>query len=171
MEFLSIRNFTAHPVRRSFVSTAYRPRIDLAFVYSRSSRHRRQGLARQSFFHQPRSDCVAPYFYYCAVRSLSYSVAPFFSQFVPKEDWSRPLGSAAAHPVADKGKLAVSSSGGLASARKFLCRGLGSRWLTERFHSNALVTYFQHSQVFGTARQLKDYAVTRRRLHQRARQR
>src|SRR5207245_6123366 len=60
---------------------------------------------------------------------------------------------------------------GLASARKSLCRGLGSRWFTERFHRNALVTHFQHGQVFCTARQLKDYAVTRCRLHQRASQR
>jgi len=59
---------TAHPVRRSFLSAACRPRIDLAFVYARSFRHRRQGLARHSFFHQPRSDCVAPYLCYCAVR-------------------------------------------------------------------------------------------------------
>ena len=63
------------------------------------------------------------------------------------------------------------SSGGLASARESLCRGLGSRWFTERFHRNALVTHFQHGQVFCTARQLKDYAVTRCRLHQRAPQR
>ena len=63
------------------------------------------------------------------------------------------------------------SSGELASARVSLCRGLGSRWFTERFHSNALVTHFQHGQVFCTARQLKDYAVTRCRLHQRAPQR
>src|SRR5258708_5744746 len=54
----------------------------------------------------------------------------------------------------------------LASARESLCRGLGSRWFTERFHRNALVTHFQHGQVFCTARQLKDYAVTPSRLHQ-----
>jgi hypothetical protein len=59
----------------------------------------------------------------------------------------------------------------LASARESLCRGLGSRWFTERFHRNAFVTHFQHGQVFCTARQLKDYAVTRCRLHQRAPQR
>jgi AIPR protein len=59
----------------------------------------------------------------------------------------------------------------LASARESLCKGLGSRWFTERFHRNALVAYFQHGQVFCTAGQLKDYAVTRRRLHQRAPQR
>ena len=59
---------TAHSVRRSFLSAASKPRIDLAFLYARSFRHRWQGLARQSFFHQPRSDCVAPYLYYCAVR-------------------------------------------------------------------------------------------------------
>src|ERR1700684_4217339 len=63
------------------------------------------------------------------------------------------------------------SSGGLASARESLCRGLGSRWFTERFHRNALVTHFQHGQVFCTVRQLKDYAVTRCRLHQCAPQR
>ncbi len=57
------------------------------------------------------------------------------------------------------------------SARESLCRGLGSRWFTERFHRNALVTHFQHGQVFCTARHLKDYAVTRCRLHQRAPQR
>src|SRR6202162_1755135 len=60
------------------------------------------------------------------------------------------------------------TSGGLASASESLCRGLGSRWFTERFHRNALVTHFQHRQAFCTARQLKDYAVTRCRLHQRA---
>src|SRR6202011_4556118 len=59
----------------------------------------------------------------------------------------------------------------IGSARASLCRGLGSRWFTERFHRNALVTHFQHGQVFCTARQLKDYAVTRCRLHQRAPQR
>src|SRR6202021_212274 len=63
------------------------------------------------------------------------------------------------------------SSGGLASARESLCRGLGSMWFTERFHRNARVTHFQHRQAFCTARQLKDYAVTRCRLHQRAPQR
>src|SRR5208282_6010474 len=60
---------------------------------------------------------------------------------------------------------------GLVSARESLCRGLGSRWFTERFHRNALVTHFQHGQVFCTLRQLKDYPVTRCRLHQRAPQR
>ena len=59
----------------------------------------------------------------------------------------------------------------LASARKSLCRGLGSGWFTERFHGNALVAHFQHGQVFCAARQLKGYAVTRCRLHQRAPQR
>jgi hypothetical protein len=63
------------------------------------------------------------------------------------------------------------SSGGLASARKSLRRGLGSSRFTERFHRNALITHFQHGQVFCTARQLKDYAVTRCRLHQRTPQR
>ena len=32
------------------------------------------------------------------------------------------------------------------------CRGLGSRGFTERFHGDALVTHFQHGQVFCTAR-------------------
>jgi hypothetical protein len=59
----------------------------------------------------------------------------------------------------------------LASARESFCRGLGSGWFTERFHRNALVTDFQHGQVFCTARQLKDHAVTCCRLHQCARQR
>jgi hypothetical protein len=63
------------------------------------------------------------------------------------------------------------AKGGLASAREFLCRGLGSRWFTERFHRNALVTHFQHGQVFCTARRLENYAVARFRLHQRAPQR
>lgn len=62
-------------------------------------------------------------------------------------------------------------SGGLSSARRSLCRGLGSRRFTERLHRNALVRHFQHRQVFCAARRLKDYAVTRRRLHQRAPQR
>jgi hypothetical protein len=68
-------------------------------------------------------------------------------------------------------RFVTSLSGGLPSAREFLCRGLGSRWLTERFHSNALVTHFQHGQVFCTTRQLKDYAVTCCRFHQRTPQR
>jgi hypothetical protein len=59
----------------------------------------------------------------------------------------------------------------LASARKSLCRGLGSSWFAELFHRNPLVTHFQHGQIFCTARQLKDHAVTRCRLHQRAPQR
>ncbi len=66
----------------------------------------------------------------------------------------------------------VSSSEDLASARKSLRRGLGPSlgpgWFAERFHSNALVTHLQHGQGFCPARQLKDYAVTRCRLHQRA---
>jgi aryl-alcohol dehydrogenase-like predicted oxidoreductase len=37
----------------------------------------------------------------------------------------------------------------------FLCRCLGSRWFTERFHRNALVTHFQDNQVFCTARRLE----------------
>src|SRR5215470_2803703 len=58
------------------------------------------------------------------------------------------------------------SSAGLASARESLCRGLGSRWFTERFHRNALVTHFQHGQVFCAARRLENYAVARCRFHQ-----
>ena len=60
---------------------------------------------------------------------------------------------------------------GLAPARESLGRGLGSKRFTERFHRNALVTHFQHGQAFCPARQLKDDAVTRCRLHQRAPQR
>src|SRR5437588_281228 len=52
-----------------------------------------------------------------------------------------------------------------------LCRGLRSRWFTERFHRNAFVTHIQHGQVFCTARRLKNYAVACCRLHQRAPQR
>ena len=63
------------------------------------------------------------------------------------------------------------AKGGLASARESLCRGLGSRWFTERFHGNALVTHFQHGQVFCTARRLENHAVARCRLRQRAPQR
>jgi len=54
----------------------------------------------------------------------------------------------------------------IGSARESLCRGLGSRWFTERFHRNALVTHFQHGQVC-----LENYAIARCRLHQRAPQR
>src|SRR5689334_250921 len=50
---------------------------------------------------------------------------------------------------------------------KSVCRGLGSRWFTERFNRNALVTHFQDDQVFFTARRLESYAVARCRLHQR----
>jgi hypothetical protein len=62
-------------------------------------------------------------------------------------------------------------SGGSASARESLRRRLGSRWFTERFHRNALVTHFQHGQVFRAARRLDNYSVARCRLHQRAPQR
>ena len=65
-------------------------------------------------------------------------------------------------------RFVSSSSGGLASARESLCRGLGSGWFTERLHRNALVTHFQHGQVFCAARRLENYAVARCRLHQRA---
>src|SRR5207248_2218976 len=64
-----------------------------------------------------------------------------------------------------------SSSGGLASARESLCRGLGSRWFTERFHRNALVAHFKHGQVFCAARGLENHAIARCRLYQRAPQR
>jgi len=63
------------------------------------------------------------------------------------------------------------SSGGSASARESLSRGLGSRWFTEGFNRNALVTDFQHGQVFCAAGRFENYAVTRCRLHQRAPQR
>src|SRR5580704_1733410 len=94
-----------------------------------------------------------------------------FILIVSREDWSRAPGSAAPHPAADKLISRFLRQADLASARESLCRGLGSGWFTERFHINALVTHFQHGQVFCTARQLKDYAVTRCRLHQRAPQR
>src|SRR5438270_2290850 len=68
-------------------------------------------------------------------------------------------------------KILSSWSDGLVSARDSLCGGFGSRWFTERFHGNALVRDFQHRQVFWTACCLKNYAVTRCRLHQRAPQR
>jgi hypothetical protein len=62
---------------------------------------RRYGYGRLPLgFVFPLSDRVAPYLYDCAVRLLSYYVVPFF--IVSREDWSRPLGSAAPHPVADK---------------------------------------------------------------------
>ena len=63
------------------------------------------------------------------------------------------------------------SLGGLASASVSLCRGLGSRWFTERFHRNGLVAHFQHGQIFCTARSLENYAVARCRLRQGAPQR
>jgi hypothetical protein len=116
------------------------------------------------------SDCVALYLYYCAVRLLSYYVVHFYL-IVSREDWSRPPGSEAPHPIADKLISLLLRQVDLASASESLCRGLGSRWFTEWFHRNALVAHFQHGQVFCTARQLKDYAVTRCRLHQRAPQR
>jgi len=86
---------------------------------------------------------------------------------LPRADSAR-LRSSLFHHVC---RFVSFSSGGLASASESLCRGFGSRWFTERFHRNALVTHFQHGQVFCAARQLKDYAVTRCRLHQRAPQR
>src|SRR6185437_15922574 len=54
------------------------------------------------------------------------------------------------------------------SRSESLCRGLGSRWFTERFHRNALVAHFQHGQVLCAAWRLENYAVARCRLHQRA---
>src|SRR5205809_4719879 len=63
------------------------------------------------------------------------------------------------------------SLGGLVSARESLCRGLGSRWFTERFHRNALVAHFKHGQVFCAARGVENHAIARCRLHQRAPQR
>src|SRR2546425_3510581 len=53
---------------------------------------------------------------------------------------------------------------------ELLCRGLGSRWFTERFHGNALVTHLQDDQVFRAARRVQNHAVARCGLHQRARQ-
>ena len=116
------------------------------------------------------SDCVALYLYYCAVLLLSYCVVPFVSYCVERELFP-PAWKCGPHLVADKLISLFLRQVDLASARESLCRGLGSRWFTERFHRNALVTHFQHGQVFCTARQLKDYAVTRCRLHQRAPQR
>src|ERR1700691_6585388 len=86
---------------------------------------------------------------------------------LPKADSAR-LRSSRFHHLC---RFVSFSSGGLASARKSLCRGLGSRWFTERFHRNALVTHFQHGQVCCTARRLENYAIARCRLHQRAPQR
>src|ERR1700676_1284708 len=108
--------------------------------------------------------CIYTIALYCYYPITLY----YFYLIVSREDWCRPLGSAAPHPVADKLILLFLRQLDLASARKSFCRGLGSRWFTERFHRNALVTHFQHGQVFCTALQLKDYAVTRCRLHQRA---
>jgi hypothetical protein len=59
----------------------------------------------------------------------------------------------------------------LARAMESCCRSLGSRRFTERLHSNAFVTHFQHRQVFCAARRLENYVVARCRLHQRAPQR
>src|SRR5882724_9989933 len=60
------------------------------------------------------------------------------------------LFQAASQPARYYGRFVSSSSRGLASARESLCRGLGSRWFTERFHRNAHVTHFQHGQIFCT---------------------
>ena len=111
-----------------------------------------------------RSYTIALYGHY-----LSY-VVPLLSYCVGI-GLTRPHGNATPHPVADKLISLFLRHVDLASARESLCRGLGSSWFTERFHRNALVTHFQHDQIFCAARQLKDYAVTRCRLHQRAPQR
>src|ERR1700691_1240950 len=86
---------------------------------------------------------------------------------LPKADSAR-LRSSRFHHLC---RFVSFSSGGLASARKSLCRGLGPRWFTERFHRNALVTHVQHGQIFCTAGSLENYAVARSRLHPRAPQR
>jgi len=92
---------TAQPVRRSFLSAACRPRIDLAFVDARSFRHRRQGHARQSFFHSP--DLIVLHRIYCIAPYVNYPIqSKHFILIVSREDWFRLLGSAAPHPVADK---------------------------------------------------------------------
>jgi hypothetical protein len=67
-------------------------------------------------------------------------------------------------------RIVSSSSGELRRGGPF-AEGLGSRWFTERFHRNGLVTHFEHGQVFCPARRFENYAVTRCRLHQRAPQR
>src|SRR5260370_204875 len=114
------------------------------------------------------SDCVALYLYYCAVLLLSYYVVPFLSYCVERGLVPRAWKCGPRTPLQIKLISLFLRQVDLASASESLCRGLGSRWFTERFHRNALVTHFQHGQVFCTARQLKDYAVTRCRLHQRA---
>lgn len=93
-------------------------------------------------------------------------------------DWDRTIAERTALESADNLSLLgawnvhmplrLPSSGGLASARESLGRGLGSRWFAERFHRNALVTHFQHGRVFCTGQRLEDYTIARRRLHQRA---
>jgi hypothetical protein len=105
----------------------------------------------------------------CAIQIHGPRLTLEFAKLCIIVTYTSPL--AGGKPFADKANLAVSSPGGLAWARESLCRGLRSRWFTERLHRNALVTHFQHGQVFCTARQLKNYAVTRCRLHQRAPQR
>ena len=94
-------------------------------------------------------------------RERRVALCPVFGK--PREVASVPPFSSASR-LACRSRLRVcdgSSSGGryrsrrcsgLAAARKSLSRGLGSCWFTERFHRNALVTHFQHSQVFCTAR-------------------
>ena len=100
-------------------------------------------------------------------RDLSFMRTQLISCRLPKAD-SALLRSWLFHHLC---RFVSVSSGGLASARESLSRGLGSRWFTKRFHRNALVTHLQHGQVFCAARRLENYAVARCRLHQRAPQR
>ena len=68
--------------------------------------------------------------------------------------------------------LSRNSLGSFVGNRLWLLRQpLECGWFTERFHRNALVTHFQHGQVFCAARRRENYTVTRCRLHQRAPQR
>jgi hypothetical protein len=90
---------TSHPIRRSLLSTACRPRIDLACLRAKLS-DKRQGLARQSFFHQPRSDCTVFILLRCTLIILFRRT--IFISIVSRENWSRPPGSATPHLVEDK---------------------------------------------------------------------
>src|SRR6266567_4270398 len=62
------------------------------------------------------SDCVALYLYYPITLYHFYLI-------VSRKDWSRPPGSAAPHPVADKLISLFLRQVDLASARESLCRG------------------------------------------------
>ena len=97
MAFLSIRNFTqGYPVRRSFLSAACRPRIVLAFVYGRN--FQTAGKVASQSFHQPRSDWL--HRIYTIALYVNYPTQSHHFYFnVSREDWSRPLGSAAPHPL------------------------------------------------------------------------